>query len=63
MSLPGFTGSPARVTAGDRIVPQHITCEEEQGPPCSTQCAHSWNPAACRRECIEERCSGSWEWS
>ncbi|KND43743.1 MULTISPECIES: hypothetical protein [Streptomyces] len=60
MSLPGFTGTPTGVPAGDRIVPQHITCEEEQGPPCTTRCKHSWNPAVCRRECIEERCSASW---
>src|SRR5690349_17229785 len=30
--LPGISGATARVTAGDRVVPQYITCEEEQGP-------------------------------
>jgi hypothetical protein len=61
MSLPAFTGAPARVTAGDRVVPQQITCEEELRPPCETACEDSWNPALCVSECIEENCSGSWE--
>jgi hypothetical protein len=59
MSLPGFTGTPARVPAGDRVVPQQFTCEEELGPVCRIECEDSWNPAACERKCIEESCSVS----
>ncbi|MFM9693811.1 hypothetical protein [Streptomyces europaeiscabiei] len=59
MSLPGFTRTPSPVAADDRVVLQHITCEEEHGPPCWTHCEDSWNPTDCMRKCIKKNCYGS----
>ncbi|MFF9779509.1 hypothetical protein ACF1HJ_38440 [Streptomyces sp. NPDC013978] len=61
MSLPGFTTTDPPAPAGDRVVPQFITCEEELGPVCQRQCERSWNPTACVRKCIAENCYGPYE--
>ena len=55
MGLPGFTRTPPLAAPGDRLVPQHFTCEEEHGPYCEIVCEHSWNPR-CFGDCIRRVC-------
>ncbi|MFF8958552.1 hypothetical protein [Streptomyces sp. NPDC014894] len=67
MSLPGFARNPpgppgppgpprtAR-PAGDRLLPQEITCESVEGPDCRFRCEGLDAFDECYARCLEDRC-------
>ncbi|MER6912476.1 hypothetical protein ABT354_12475 [Streptomyces sp. NPDC000594] len=59
MRIPGFavTAADRRAGAGDRLVPQQFTCEEELGPVCRHRCRNTYDPAACVRRCLKRLCA------
>ncbi|PSJ26830.1 hypothetical protein B7P34_20810 [Streptosporangium nondiastaticum] len=62
MRIPGFAVEPAtyRANAGDLILPQQFTCEEELGPPCRQHCQGASDFSACVRRCLRRACSNKW---
>lgn len=59
MRIPGFAVKPpARgVTAGDLLLPQQFTCQEELAPVCRHQCRGAYNYSTCVRRCLTRLCS------
>ncbi|SOD77954.1 hypothetical protein SAMN06272781_5843 [Streptomyces sp. 1222.2] len=63
MRIPGFAVEPTAArgaNAGDLLVPQQFTCEEELRPVCRHQCRNAHNPAACVRKCVARLCVETW---
>lgn len=62
MRIPGFAVEPAAraAHAGDLILPQQFSCEEELAPHCRHQCRNSYNPRVCVRKCLTSLCSEKW---
>ncbi|MFM9591280.1 hypothetical protein ACKI1J_33115 [Streptomyces scabiei] len=59
MRIPGFAVEPTAAhgaNAGDLLVAQQFTCEEELRPVCRHQCRNSHHPAACVRKCLARLC-------
>ncbi|GAA2250774.1 hypothetical protein GCM10010232_43360 [Streptomyces amakusaensis] len=58
MSVPGFTRTrPAHVPAGDRLLPQEISCESVVGPGCHTNCEYPEGfDDNCYSRCLENSC-------
>ncbi|MFF7393901.1 hypothetical protein ACFZAE_36355 [Streptomyces scabiei] len=63
MRIPGFTVAPTApgARAGDLMVSQQFTCEEELRPVCRHHCRRAHNPAACVRKCLATLCEEKWE--
>ncbi|MFI1865000.1 hypothetical protein [Streptomyces jumonjinensis] len=62
MRIPGFavdTAAPG-AKAGDMVLPQQFTCEEELGPVCRNQCKGSYNFSTCVRKCLHRLCANKW---
>lgn len=62
MRIPGFAVNAAArgANAGDLILPQHFTCEEELAPVCRHQCRRAYDPRACVQKCLTKLCSEKW---
>lgn len=63
MRIPGFAVDQATaygVNAGDLVLPQQFTCEEELAPVCRHRCRGTVNFSACVRRCLTEACSTKW---
>jgi hypothetical protein len=62
MRIPGFAVEQAAygVNAGDLVLPQQFTCEEELAPVCRHRCRGSTNFRACVRMCLKKACSPRW---
>ncbi|MFF9779510.1 hypothetical protein ACF1HJ_38445 [Streptomyces sp. NPDC013978] len=63
MRIPGFAVGPTApgAHAGDLIVPQQFTCQEELRPVCRHLCRRAHNPATCVRKCLATLCEQTWE--
>ncbi|MFI2213433.1 hypothetical protein [Streptomyces sp. NPDC020141] len=62
MRIPGFAVGPTATgaKAGDLLLPQQFTCEEELGPVCRHQCKGAYNYRTCVRNCLHRLCSEKW---
>ncbi|GGZ29061.1 hypothetical protein GCM10010387_22920 [Streptomyces inusitatus] len=60
MSVPGFTRTrtrPARVPAGDRLLPQEISCESVVGQDCRWSCEGLESADYdCYGNCVDQKC-------
>ncbi|HSY00471.1 MAG TPA: hypothetical protein VLG91_24270 [Streptomyces sp.] len=63
MRIPGFAVEPTAArgaNAGDLVVPQQFSCEEELGPVCRRQCRSAYNPRVCVQKCLAKLCAEKW---